>query len=166
MESRITLISAHFNELCATLFKCCCYINICGDWGDGGNVHKWCLCHFCYTVFQRVLNISALSFILRHNPHVTTHVNRLKITIFVAGNNETRKINACSLAKGHDNSYFSSCLFILKYILKYICHLSFLHHKLMYNGSFQTLNCSYSFGVQPMLPKFCVALVTRYDLLS
>ena len=38
--------------------------------------------------------------------------------------------------------------------------------KLVYNGSFQTVNGHYSFGIQPMWPKFCVALVTRYDLLS
>ena len=36
----------------------------------------------------------------------------------------------------------------------------------MYNGGFQTLNCHYSFGIHPKWSKFCVALVTRYDLLS
>ena len=39
-------------------------------------------------------------------------------------------------------------------------------HKLVYNGGFQTLNCRYSFGIQHMWPKFCVTLVTRYDLQS
>ena len=31
---------------------------------------------------------------------------------------------------------------------------------------FQTLNCRFSFGIQPMWLRFCVAIVTRYDLLS
>ena len=35
----------------------------------------------------------------------------------------------------------------------------------MYNVGFQTLN-SYSFRIQPMWPKCCLSLVTRYDLLS
>ena len=38
--------------------------------------------------------------------------------------------------------------------------------KLEYNDGFQTLNCRYSFGVQLTWPKFCMALGTRYDLLS
>ena len=42
----------------------------------------------------------------------------------------------------------------------------FVSHKLVYNGGFQTLNCRYLFGIRPMWPKFCVALVTRYDLQS
>ena len=33
-------------------------------------------------------------------------------------------------------------------------------------ADFQTLNCRYSFGIQPMWPKFCMALITRYDLFS
>ena len=45
-------------------------------------------------------------------------------------------------------------------------NLSILSHKLVYNGGFQTLNCCYWFGIQPMWPKFCAALVTRYDLSS
>ena len=32
-------------------------------------------------------------------------------------------------------------------------------------ADFQTLNYRYSFGIQPIRPKFCVALVSRYDLL-
>ena len=45
-------------------------------------------------------------------------------------------------------------------------HQSLLRHNLVYNCGFLTLSCFYSFGIQPMRPKFCVALVTRYDLLS
>ena len=45
-------------------------------------------------------------------------------------------------------------------------HQSLLSHKLVYNGDFQALNCRYSFRIQLVLLKFCVALVTRYDLLS
>ena len=44
-------------------------------------------------------------------------------------------------------------------------HQSLLSHKLVYNGNFQTLDCRYSFGIQPMWLKFCVALVTGCDLL-
>ena len=40
-----------------------------------------------------------------------------------------------------------------------------LRHKLVYNSGFQTLNCRYSLGIQPMYPNFCLALVTWYNLL-
>ena len=33
-------------------------------------------------------------------------------------------------------------------------------------ADFQTLNCRYSFRIQAMWPKFCMTLVTSYDLLS
>ena len=45
-------------------------------------------------------------------------------------------------------------------------HQSLIRHKLGYNGGFQTLNCCYSFRIQAMWPKLCMALVMRYDLLS
>ena len=54
---------------------------------------------------------------------------------------------------------------MLTYIEIFI-HLSSLSHKLVYNGGFQTLNSRYSFRIQPMWLKFCVALVTMYDLKS
>ena len=34
---------------------------------------------------------------------------------------------------------------------------SSLSHKLVYNGSFQTLYCCHLFGIQPVWPKICVA---------
>ena len=46
-------------------------------------------------------------------------------------------------------------------------HQFSLSHKLVHNGAdFQTLDCCYQFGIQPLWPKVCVALITTYDLFS
>ena len=53
------------------------------------------------------------------------------------------------------------------YVVGDCIHQSLLSHKLNNNNNndgFQTLNCHCSFGIQFYVTKFCVALVTRYDL--
>ena len=52
------------------------------------------------------------------------------------------------------------CVFIVirqKVEWEFFIHQFLLSHNLVYNGGFQTLNCRYSFGIQLMWQKFCVA---------
>ena len=51
----------------------------------------------------------------------------------------------------------AKCVTLGRYEFPYfilIIHQSLLSRKLVHNGGFQTLNCHYSFGIQPMWPKF------------
>ena len=46
-------------------------------------------------------------------------------------------------------------------------HQSLLsHYNCRIMDRFSNFDCRYSFGIQPLCPKFCMALVTRYDIIS